>query len=69
MWFLKQKKTGEFYLSRDGYSRFNGNLRGMWEYICQQDGFYASYLVRVNQEAGYLCCNDDENGIRLLVLE
>jgi hypothetical protein len=69
MWVIKQKKSGEFYLTYDRERRLSYNLRGLWEYICPQDSTQASYLIRVNQEAGYLCCNDDENGVRMLVLE
>lgn len=69
MWSLRQKENGEFYLTFDKFRRFTYNLRGLWEFVGPQDVAYTAKAVRVNRNAGLLCCNDDEGGVRVLVLE
>lgn len=69
MWVLKQKLDGTFCLFYDRHRRFNSNFRGLWEFIGQQGNAYTDHAVRVNRKAGYLCCNDSEGGVRVLVLE
>lgn len=69
MWSLRQKQTGEFYLTYDKYRRFTNNLKGLWEHVGNQGTVMTTNAVRVNQEAGLLCCDDDEGGTRVLVLE
>jgi hypothetical protein len=68
MWSARQKSDGEVYLTYDRY-RFTRDLRGLWEYLGPKDNTYTAYAVRVNQNAGYLCCADDEGNVRVLVLE
>ena len=67
MWSLRQKDNGEFYLTYDR-NRYPNGLRGLWEYLGPQSNAYTPYAVRVNENAGYLCANDDEGNVRVLVL-
>lgn len=69
MWTVKQKQDGSFYLTYDKFRRFNPNHRGLWEWVGPQDSAQTAYCVRVNEKAGYICCNDDEGNVRVLVLE
>jgi hypothetical protein len=69
MWSLRQRDDGSFYLTYDRYRRFTNSMRGRWEYVGPQDSAYTAMCVRVNKDAGYTCCNDDEGGVRVLVLE
>lgn len=69
MWSLRQKKTGEFYLTFDSQRRFTSNLRGIWEFVGPQDNTYTRKCVETNRGGGLLCCNDDEGNVRVLVLE
>lgn len=68
MWSLRQKKTGEFYLTYDRERRPSSSYRGSWEYVGPQSNTYTPYAIRVNQNAGLLCANDDEGNVRVLVL-
>ncbi len=68
MWSLRERNDGTFYLTYDGFRRFNNNLRGLWEVIGRQNHLNTAHLVRENQRRGYLCCNDDEGNVRALVL-
>ena len=69
MWSLRQKPNGSFYLTYDRFRRHSWNLRGLWEYVGPQENSHTAHSVRMNRAAGYLCCNDDEGGVRVLVLE
>lgn len=69
MWSLRQKQSGEFYLTFDRTRRFSNSLRGIWEYVGKQDVAYTAYATKVNEAAGLLCAKDDEGGVRVLVLE
>lgn len=69
MWSLRQKQDGTFYLTFDKFRRYTNALRGSWEFIGPQDSAYTTYCVRVNKQAGLMCCNDDEHNVRVLVLE
>lgn len=77
MWTLKMRKDKSFYLTYDKTRRYfqyevgnhSQNLPGQWELICNQGQKDTDHLVRVNQNAGYFLVNDDEGGIRALILE
>ena len=69
MWSLRQKQDRSFYLVYDRERRFTHNLRGVWEWVGAQGSEYTAYAVRANRRAGYLCANDNEGGVRVLVLE
>lgn len=69
MWSLRQKKSGEFFLTYDRERRVNPYLRGLWEFVGPQDNAYTAQCVRINEARGLLCCNDDEGNVRCLVLE
>ena len=69
MWSLRQKEDGSFFLTFDRYRRYSYNLRGTWEWIGPQGNEYTAYAKRVNENLGYLCANDDEGSVRILVLE
>lgn len=69
MWSLRRKQDGSFYLTYDRFRRFSNNFRGIWEYVGPQDNTYTHHCVRVNENAGHLTANDDEGGVRVLVLE
>ena len=68
MWSLRVRQDGSMFLTYDKYRRFTFNLRGLWEYVGQQDSLATAKAIAANQKAGYLCCNDDEGGVRALVL-
>jgi hypothetical protein len=69
MWSLRQRQDGTFYLTFDRERRTTNKLRGLWEYVGKQGLQYTAHAVRANQEAGYYCVNDDEDGVRVLILE
>lgn len=69
MWSLRQKTTGEFYLTYDHSRRFTFNLRGIWEWIGPQGASATAKSISANKQAGYLIANDDEGGVRVLLLE
>ena len=69
MWTLKQRNDGTFYLTYDRYKRHSHNSRGLWEWVGLQGNSYTDFAVRVNEQAGYVCLNDDEGAVRVLVLE
>lgn len=69
MWSLRLKEDGTFYLTYDRSRRMNSQSRGIWEFVGPQALSYTDHAVAVNRSAGYLCCNDDEGGVRVLVLE
>ncbi len=69
MWSLRERKDGTLYLTYDRYRRFTNSLRGIWELVGKQGSTYTDHCVRVNQQAGYFCANDDEGNVRVLVLE
>jgi len=69
MWSLRQKQDGAFYLTYDRSRRLTQDLRGLWEWIGPQGSVHTAHAVLINQQAGLLCCNDDERGVRCLVLE
>ena len=69
MWSLRLKSNGEFYLTYDRTRRLTQDLRGLWEHIGRKNNSYTDYAIMVNQQAGLLCCDDDEGGVRCLVLE
>lgn len=69
MWSLRQKDSGDFYLTYDRQRWFTNNLRGLWELVGPQNSAYARFAADVNRKAGLLCCDDDEGNIRVLVLE
>lgn len=69
MWSLKQRNDGTFYLTYDRTRRFDYNYRGIWEWIGVQGSAYTESVVRKNRAAGYICCEDDEGSVRILVLE
>ena len=69
MWSLRLKDSGEFYLTYDRERRFTRDLRGRWEFLGEQSNAYIPHVIRTNENNGYLCCNDDEGGVRILVLE
>lgn len=68
MWSLAQKEDGEIYLTYDKFRRYNYQYRGIWEFVGPQDNAYTAYAIRVNQNAGHICCNDDEGNVRVLIL-
>jgi hypothetical protein len=68
MWVLKEKENGEFYLTYDIDKRRNWYGRGIWEIVGPQGNSYTERCVRINAQAGYLCANDDEGNVRVLVL-
>lgn len=68
MWSLRQKDDGEIYLTYDRSRRFNSQVKGLWEPIGPQGNSYTEHCIRVNTQAGYLCANDDEGNVRVLVL-
>lgn len=69
MWSLKEKDDGTIYLTYDRFRWFTNSLRGIWEPVGPIGAVYTNTAIRVNQRAGYLCCNDDEGNVRVLVLE
>ena len=69
MWTLKQKENGEVYLNYDRSNRYSNSYRGIWEYVGKQDTVYTDHAVKVNRSQGYICANDDEGNVRVLVLE
>lgn len=68
MFRLKQKPDGTIYLTYDRFYRYSHNMPGRWEIIGPIGTTLTNYCVRVNQKAGYLCCDDDEGQTRVLVL-
>lgn len=68
MWSLRLNEKNEFYLTYDHFRRYSNSLRGIWELIGAADNAYTQFAVRVNESQGYLCCPDDKNGMRVLVL-
>lgn len=69
MWSLRERQDGSFYLTFDRSRRYLNGLRGIWEFIGHKDDTMISHYVRTNEKAGLLCCEDDEGGVRVLVLE
>lgn len=77
MWTLKMRQDKSFYLNYDKTRRFfqdglgyhSLNLPGQWELICHQGQTGTDHIVQVNKNAGYFCVNDDEGGVRALILE
>lgn len=69
MWSLKQKQDGEIYLTYDRTRRFMHSYRGIWEFVGPQENAMTAHCVRVNEDAGLICANDDEGNVRVLVLE
>jgi hypothetical protein len=68
MWSLRTKSDNTFYLTYDFYRRYTSNMPGLWELVGPQNKAETARLVEINQAAGYLCCPDDENNVRALVL-
>lgn len=68
MWSLRTKSDSSFYLTYDKFRRFDNNLRGLWEFVGSQESLDTARLVKMNQQTGLLCCNDDEGNVRALVL-
>ena len=69
MWSLRQKNSGEFFLTYDRTRRFTSALRGLWEFVGPQGNIYTEKCVKANTARGLLCAPDDEGGVRVLVLE
>ena len=70
MWSLRTKPDGTFYLTFDRKRDYtNYHRMGLWERIGPQGGSITAHCVRVNEKAGYLCVNDDEGDVRVLVLK
>lgn len=68
MWSLRQRNDGSMYLTFDKFRRYTHNLPGLWEFVGSQIHVDTPRLVEMNRRAGYLCCPDDEGGVRALVL-
>lgn len=68
MWVVRQKTSGEFYLSYDPESRRNGK-RGLWEWIGAQKDLEIEKYIRANQQQGYMVLKDNEGGVRAFILE
>ena len=68
MWSLRQKSSGELYLTFDRSRRYDTKMRGLWELVGKKDIAYTAKAVRANEANGLLCCNDDEGNVRVLVL-
>ena len=69
MWVLNQKDDGTVYLHYDHYRRYNYQNRGRWEWMGTQNNAFTDYCAAVNRAAGHIVANDDQNGVRVLVLE
>ena len=69
MWSLRQKVDGSFYLTYDKFRRHSYRLAGIWEHIGKIGSPGMEKIIEINRSAGYLCANDDEGGVRALVLE
>lgn len=69
MWSLRVRSDNTFYLTFDRDRRFTNQLRGRWEIIAAQGTPETNKIIRVNSNAGYLCVNDDEGNVRMLVLK
>jgi hypothetical protein len=68
MWSLRMKEDGTFYLTFDRLHRYTNSLRGIWEWVGSQGMAETARAVRLNERRGYLCANDDEGAVRVLVL-
>lgn len=69
MWTLKQREDDTVCLFYDRSRRFSNSSRGIWEVVGPQGNQYTEYAVRVNEGAGYICADDSEGNVRVLVLE
>lgn len=69
MWSLRLRHDNSFYLTFDSSRRRTTLFRGVWELIGPQNNSHTSLSVNANRRAGLLCCNDDEGGVRVLILE
>ena len=69
MWSLRlNEEEGRFCLTYDRNRRHTEALRGVWEFIGLQSNENTLPIARANQANGYLCCEDDEGGVRVLIL-
>jgi len=68
MFRLRQKSDGTIYLTYDRFYRYTYNMPGIWELVGPKDNLLTHHCVRMNEKAGYLCCDDDEGQTRVLVL-
>jgi len=69
MWSLRERNDGAMYVTYDRERFFTRHLRGRYELVGPQNNTYTSYCVRINQEHGLFCVDDDEGNVRVLVLE
>lgn len=69
MWVLRQKSDGSLYLTFDKFRFVHPQLRGVWQYVGPQGNALTDHCVRMNENMGYYCMNDDEGGVQVLVLE
>ena len=69
MWSLKVRNDGTLYLTFDRERRYTNSLRGVWVLVGPQAVSYTAHAVRINENAGLFCVDDDEGGVRCLVLE
>jgi hypothetical protein len=68
MWSLRQRNDGSFYLTFDKFRRFTHTVPGLWEFVGSQIHVDTPRLVEMNRACGYECVEDDEGGVRALVL-
>jgi hypothetical protein len=68
MWSLRERTDGSIYLTFDKFRRYTYTVPGLWEFVGSQIHVDTPRLVEQNRQAGYLVLNDDEGGVRALVL-
>jgi hypothetical protein len=68
MWSLRERNDGSMYLTYDKFRRYTHSLPGLWEFVGSQIHVETPRLIEMNRRAGYLVVNDDEGGVRALVL-
>lgn len=69
MWSLRTKDDGTFYLTFDRSRRYTYNLRGEWVWICSSTAVTKGFYIQMAKMTGHLVAEDDEGGVRALVLE
>lgn len=69
MWSLRVRPDNTVYLTFDRDRRPTNQLRGRWELIAMQNATETNKIIWVNTKSGYLCVDDDQGGVRMLVLE
>jgi hypothetical protein len=69
MWSLRARTDNTVYLTFDRDRRPTNQLRGRWEIIAAQGTPETNKIIWVNSKAGYLCVDDEEGNVRMLVLE